>query len=105
MQKSFPDAEKVVLTNVPVSSKAASIELILGGSGLIDIIAYPIRLRSFSEIWRLSKQLRALKADAIIYLTPRANRWQVLRDMAFFWFSGLKRIIGAPLARRPDRDL
>ncbi|WP_395664789.1 glycosyltransferase family 9 protein [Methylocella sp.] len=99
LAKSFPDAEKVVLTNVPVSSKAASIELILGGSGLIDsIIAYPIRLRSFSEIWRLSKQLRALKADAIIYLTPRMNRWQVLRDMAFFRFSGLKRIIGAPLS-------
>ena len=33
--QAFPDAERIVLTNFPVSSKAAPLEAILGGSGLV----------------------------------------------------------------------
>ena len=45
--KAFPDAERIVLTNVPVSSNAAPVETILGGSGLIHAtLAYPIGTRS-----------------------------------------------------------
>ncbi len=97
--QAYPDAERVVLTNAPISSKAASIELILGGSGLIDgVMNYPLKLRSLPALWRLSRQLRALDADALVYLTARLSRLQVLRDMLFFRLSGVKRVVGAPLA-------
>ncbi|ACK49956.1 glycosyl transferase family 9 [Methylocella silvestris BL2] len=101
LAEAFPDAERYVLTNVPVSKKAAALELILGGSGLIHgVVDYPIKTRSIREMWKLSRRLKALEATTLVYLTPRLNRLLVIRDILFFRFSGIKRIIGAPLA--PD---
>jgi glycosyltransferase involved in cell wall biosynthesis len=57
----FPNAERYVLTNIPVSAKAAALELILGQSGLIHgVVDYPLKLRSVKEMWSLSRRLVAL---------------------------------------------
>ena len=45
--RSYPDARRILLTNVPVSTKAAPVEAVLRGTGIIDgVIAYPLSLRS-----------------------------------------------------------
>jgi ADP-heptose:LPS heptosyltransferase len=103
LAEAFPSAERYVLTNIPVSSKAAALELILGQSGLIQgVIDYPLKLRSVKEMWSLSRRLRAIGATTLIYLAPtKRNVARVLRDLLFFWLAGFSRIIGAPV----DRDL
>ncbi len=101
LAETFPNAERYVLTNIPVSSKAAALELVLGGSGLIHgVIDYPLKLRSLKEAWGLARRLRALQATTLIYLTPSKGHFFLLcRDLLFFRLSGFSRIIGAPLAR------
>jgi ADP-heptose:LPS heptosyltransferase len=105
LAEAFPNAERYVLTNIPVSSKAAALELILGSSGLIHgIVDYPVRLRSAREMWRLSQRLRALHATTLIYLTPSRGRLALYRDYLFFRLSGFARIIGVPFNRDLDDE-
>ncbi|SFK62539.1 glycosyltransferase family 9 protein [Methylocapsa palsarum] len=93
----FPDAERIVLTNNPVSSKAAPLEAVLDGSGLIDgVIAYPVNMRSIAQLWRLRSQLLALNASTLVFLQPR-GLWSTCRDQIFFRMCGFQRIIGGPL--------
>ena len=51
----FPNARKVLLTNKPISTKAAPIESILGaGTGFFDTsIAYPVGTRSPGALFAL----------------------------------------------------
>ena len=52
--RTWPDAERIVLTNVPVSTKAAPLNAILGGSGLVHgSMAYPVGTRSLGALWAL----------------------------------------------------
>jgi ADP-heptose:LPS heptosyltransferase len=96
--ETWPRAERIVLTNFPVSSKAAPLEIILRESGLISgAIAYPVGTRSIVELVRLASQLRRLRADALVYLTPARGRLSAWRDWLFFKMCGFKRIVGTPL--------
>jgi heptosyltransferase-3 len=95
--KAEPHAQRIVLTNIPVSSKAAPLEGILGGSGLIHgTMAYPVGTRSLKALWQLRGQLKALGADTLYYLTPARGLKAVWRDVVYFKLCGFKRIIGAP---------
>jgi heptosyltransferase-3 len=94
----WPDAERIVLTNFPVSSKAAPLEAILREGGLIHAaIAYPAGTRSVSELWLLARHLRSLRADVLVYLTPARGLLNAFRDWLFFSLCGFKDIVGAPL--------
>jgi len=98
--QTWPEAEKIILTNFPVSSKAAPLEVILRNGGLIDsVIAYPVGTRSVRELYRLGLQLRRLKADVLVYLTPPRGLSTAIRDWLFFKFCGFKDIVGAPLTK------
>jgi heptosyltransferase III len=96
----FPEAHKVLLTNKPVSTKAAPIESILGaGTGFFDIsIAYPVGTRSPRALFALWKQLRAIGSDTLVYLTPPRGKAAHIRDYLFFKSAGFKTIIGLPMA-------
>ena len=95
--QAFPDAERVMLTNIPVSSKAAPLEAILGGSGLVHrFMAYPVGTRSFLALHRLRAALRALDAQTLVYLTPSRGLMAAWRDLLFFRLCGFTRIVGAP---------
>ena len=97
----WPDAERIVLTNFPVSSKAAPLEVILREGGLIQAaVAYPVGTRSIGELWVLARHLRSLKADVLVYLTPARGLLNAYRDWLFFRFCGFKKIVGTPLT--PD---
>jgi heptosyltransferase-3 len=95
----WPEAERIVLTNFPVSSKAAPLEVILREGGLIhEAIAYPVGTRSVGELWRLVRVLRDLHADVLVYLTPARGLINAFRDWLFFKLCGFKEIIGVPLS-------
>jgi len=73
--QSFPTATRILLTNVPVSTKAAPLEAILGGSGLVDrVIAYPVGTRSVLKVWRVSREIRAANATTRLYLLSLIGR-------------------------------
>ena len=97
----YPNAERIALTNFPVSSKAAPLEAILGPGGFIHrAIRYPVGLRNPRELLALAKELRALKTDTLIYLSSRGNTLSsVYRNYAFFRLCGFRNIIGAPFTR------
>lgn len=97
--RAFPGHRRVVLTNAPVNRKAAPLEAVLGGSGLVhDTIAYPVGLRSPAALWALARRLRALHAGTLVYLTPARGVGAAWRDWLFFRLCGFRHIVGAPLA-------
>lgn len=96
--QSFPRQERLVLTNVPVSSKAAPLEAVLAGSGLVHgTIAYPVGVRSPRALADLRNRIRDTGASTLIYLTPPRGRVAALRDYAFFHLCGIKTFHGVPL--------
>jgi heptosyltransferase-3 len=101
IERAFPRARKIVLTNFPVAANAAPVELILCGSGLADeFVSYGIGLRHPGALVELRRKLRALDATTLIYLTAPRNRLStILRDLMFFRLCGFQNIIGAPTTR------
>jgi len=98
ISQSFPDREKIVLTNIPISAKAAPLASLLGPSTLIDgVIEYPLNMRSLLGLLRLRKKLLETKSTTLIYLNASRGRLKVLRDICFFRLCGFTKIIGAPI--------
>lgn len=101
--RAFPNAERRLLSNVPVHSKAPAACAVLEGSGLLaenhGYLRYPIGTRNFTELLELRRQIRAWNPQVLIYLTVRKKWQQVVRDVAFFRFCGIPRIIGAPFSQ------
>ncbi len=100
IERSFPNAERLVLTNVPVSRKAAPLEVILREGGFIHgAIPYPVGLRSPVALARLAGRLRRLNASTLVFLAAsKGSVAATKRDVAFFRVCGFRRIIGAPLS-------
>jgi len=93
----FPQHERIVLTNIPVSSKAPSLASILSGSGLVhSTLAYPVRTRSPLRVYSLAKQIRALGVKKMAYLVEPRGPGSLHRDLAFFRLCGIQQIIGVP---------
>lgn len=108
--RAFPDAERRVLTNVPVSAKAAPLELVLGESGLIHgVMRHPIGLRRPGELLGLARAIRAYDPECLVYMTEPHGPLAVRRNNAFFRLCGIPRIVGVPLGAlaepryRPER--
>lgn len=100
--RAFPNAERRVLTNFPVETKAAPVETILAGTGLVQgYIRYPLGTRRFSELYRLRSEIRAWRPDVVIYITAPRSWLRTMRDILFFRSCGISRVLGAPLT--PDR--
>jgi ADP-heptose:LPS heptosyltransferase len=97
--RSFPDARRIVLTNRPISSKAAPLASVLEHSGLIDgTIEYLARERGLRALAHIAAKIRGTGAETLIYLTEPRGRSLVLRDIVFFRLCGIRTIIGAPLS-------
>lgn len=104
IQRAFPHARRVALTNFPVSSKAAPLETILTDGGFIHgSVRYPVGTRQASRLMSLAKELRALKAKTLIYMAGGRGMGSVRRDLMFFRLCGFEQIIGAPSRREDDR--
>lgn len=56
----YRDAERRVLTNMPVNSDAAPIEAVLGDSGLVQgYFSYPLGTRKPAQLLDLCRKIRA----------------------------------------------
>lgn len=96
----YPEAERRLLTNVPVHSKAPPAFAVLEGSGLVHgFMRYPIGTRDLPELMAVQRQIRAFRPQVLVYLTPRRQAGEVMRDAAFLRMCGVPRMVGLPLAR------
>ena len=98
----FSNSRRVVLTDITAAKKGAPVKSIVGNSGMVhDILYFPAINRTVGDLFAIRRQLRDTKARTLIYLADRSLT-STLRDMLFFYFCGIRRIVGAPL-RRSDR--
>jgi heptosyltransferase-3 len=96
--KSFPNAERKVLTNWPVNLKAPPLDSILKGSGLVDgYIRYPLGTRNIQDLLKLYKIINQWEPELLIYLAAFRTQFSTIRDYLFFRLCGIKQIIGLPL--------
>lgn len=98
IERSFPQAERVLLTNFPVNAKAPAAAAVLDGSGLVhSYMSYTVGMRKISQVLRLALAIRRFRPDLLVYLTVPRGAKAVKRDAAFFRFCGIRRIIGLPI--------
>jgi ADP-heptose:LPS heptosyltransferase len=102
--RAFPGAERRLLTNVPVSSKAPAAAAVFAdmtgpdGKPLIDgYLRYVVGLRNPLDLLKLWWQIRRFRPDVLIYIAAARGREVAARDAKFFRFCGLGRQIGVPL--------
>lgn len=99
----YPDHHRVVLTNIPISSKAAPLLSVLGKGHLVhDALSYPAGTRSLEDLLAVHRALRRLAADDLIYMMPSRTLAGLVRDFAFLTSVGFRRIVGMPW-RTSDR--
>jgi heptosyltransferase-3 len=101
IERRYPNAERILLTNFPVHAKAPAAAAILNGSNLIHgYMRYTIGTRDPRELLRLALQIRRFKPDVLVYLMPLRSVASVRRDKQFLQFAaGVKHMIGLPDAK------
>jgi ADP-heptose:LPS heptosyltransferase len=101
VRNAYPGAKITLLTNQPVSGKAAPALAILENSGLCDeAVSYPVGIRKVSELKKVRQTLRQIQPEALINLAAGRGRLKSLRDYLFFRSCGIKNIIGTPWRRK-----
>lgn len=94
----FPGAEIRLLTNQPISSRAAPMQAFLEPTGLIaGFFVFPPEGRSAATWLTLAREIRAWGPRTLAYLSEPSGRLGVLREAAFFAGCGIRRFIGLPL--------
>ena len=98
IERSFPNAERRLLTNFPVNVKAPAAAAILAESGLVHgYFRYAVGTRSPKELLRLWWTLWSWKPEVLVYLGPVRGVVAAKRDASFFRLCGISRQIGVPL--------
>jgi heptosyltransferase-3 len=96
--RTFPNAERLMLTNNPVHAKAPAASAIIGESGLVDgYMSYPVGTRNIVDLARLWWQIRRFRPQVLVYLTKSRGERAIQRDARFFRLCGIKRMIGLPV--------
>ena len=97
----WPDAEKRVLTNFPVTAAAPPLQAVLGDGIFADgYFGYPVGSRNPEALWQLASDIRAWGPDVAIYANAVKPILTVIRDGLFLRLCGARGIIGLPLAKR-----
>lgn len=99
IRRAFVEAHITLLTNFPVSSKAAPMLMVLGEhNGFVDrVIQYPIGLRSPIKAIDLLHRLRALNASTLVYMRSKPTRRMIRHESFFFRLAGFRHILCAPV--------
>lgn len=96
--RSFPEAERRLLTNFPVNVKAPPAAAILENTGLVHgFFRYAVGTRSPRELLTLWWQLVRWRPEVLVYLGAPRGVESARRDAAFFRLCGISRQIGVPL--------
>jgi heptosyltransferase-3 len=100
IRRTFPQSKITLLTNQPVSGKAAPALAILENSGLCDeSVSYPVGTRDPAELKKVRLTLRQIQPDALVNLAAGRGWLKSLRDYLFFRSCGIKKIVGTPWQR------
>jgi heptosyltransferase-3 len=103
--RAFPDAERQMLTNIPVSAKAPAAAAVLEGSGLVHgYVRYAVGTRSVGELARLWWAIVRWRPETLVYLAASRGVEAARRDAAFFRLCGVRRMIGVPLTEGMQRN-
>lgn len=98
VRRAFPRAERRLLTNVPVHAKAPAAAAVLDGSGLVDgYLRYTVGTRSLRELADLWWQVRRYRPEVVVYLAAGRGVAAARRDLRFFRWCGVRRVVGVPL--------
>ena len=104
--RSFPEAERRMLTNFPVNVKAPPAAAILDHTGLVHgYIRYTVGTRSPRELLSLWWRLFRWRPEVLVYMGPARGVESARRDAGFFRICGVKRLIGVPLAEEMQSNL
>ena len=104
--RSFPGAERVLLTNIPINGKAPAAAAVLGPASanraadpavlVHRYMDYPVGTRSPWQLGKLVLAIRRYRPDVLVYLAaPRGER-AVRRDARFFRLCGIRTLYGLP---------
>lgn len=108
--RAFPHAERRLLTNFPVNSKAAPAADILEHTDLVQgYIQYPVGTRNPRTLLSLWWKLARWRPQVLVYLGAKRGTVSARRDAAFFRLCGIPRMVGVPLTEdmqqnRPEPD-
>ena len=107
VERTFPGAQHILLTNYPVHAKAPASAAVLGDSGLVHgYMRYSVGTRNPLELLRLAFEIRRFRPQILVYLMPVRSARQVRRDLSFFRLAcGIPRIVGASAASESRRLL
>jgi len=99
IEREYPDAERILLTNFPVHAKAPASAAVLANSELVHrYMQYTIGTRNPWTLLRLARSIRQFRPDVLIYLMPPRKIDTVRRDVWFFRVGcAVKRIVGQPI--------
>ena len=96
--RTFPDAERCLLTNVPINATAPAAAAVLENSNLIQrYFHYPVNTRNFFLLAGLVWTIRRYKPDLLIYLAAPRGEAALDRDIRFFRLCGIRNIYGLPI--------
>jgi len=103
--QAFPDAERRLLTNLPVHAKAPAAKAVLAGSGLVDdYFGYPAGTRNVWQLLKLAWAVRRWNPEVAIYLAAARGIEVAQRDARFLRLCGVKRIVGLPETEAMQRN-
>ena len=104
--RAFPTAERRMLTNVPLNSKAPSAAAVLDRTGLVDsYFEYPLKTRSLRELVSLWWRLVLWRPHVVVYLAASRGIDAAKRDARFFKLCGIPRQVGVPLTDAMQKNL
>ena len=104
--RAFPDAERKMLTNFPVSVKAPAAAAVLGENGLVHgYLRYTIKARSLGVLLPLWWSIVRWRPDVLVYLGPVRGVEAARRDSTFFRLCGVTKQIGVPLTEAMQANL
>ena len=97
VEQAFPEAERILLTNMPTHSNAPAAFAVLQGSGLVHgYMDYPWRTRSVRDLARLWWRVLRFRPQVLVYMQRSRGPRSVQRDAAFFRLCGIRHIVGLP---------
>ncbi len=102
--RSFPNAERKMLTSYPAHTKAPSSSAILQQTGLIhSYYRYSYGTRNFYELLRLWWSLITWRPEVLVYMSGPRGVTAAKRDLLFFRMCGIRYQVGVPLTEDMQR--
>jgi heptosyltransferase-3 len=107
--RAFPEAERRLLTNVPVNAKAAAAAAVFGegadGTGLVHgYMRYAVGTRSVRELLAVWWTIARWRPEVLVYLAGARGVEVARRDAVFFRLCGVRRLVGVPVTEGMQRN-